>query len=133
MKTIEVVAAVIYKIEKGQVQIFTTQRGYGEFKGGWEFPGGKIEAGEEKKAALKREINEELATEIQVGEHLHTVEYDYPNFHLTMYCYCCEVVRGNLELLEHTDAKWLTMEELDDVDWLAADVDVVEAVRRKWN
>lgn len=129
MKKIEVVAAVINKTEQGQTKIFATQRGYGEFKDGWEFPGGKIEAGEQKEEALKREIKEELATEISVGEHLCTVEYDYPNFHLTMHCYWCEVVNGELELLEHEDAKWLGKDELDSVEWLAADVDVVEVVR----
>ncbi|BBF43154.1 mutator mutT protein [Lachnospiraceae bacterium KM106-2] len=131
MKTIQVVAAVIHKKVNGQTMIFATQRGYGEFKDGWEFPGGKIEEGEEKQEALKREIKEELATEIQVGEYLHTVEYDYPNFHLTMDCYWCEVVDGKLELLEHEDAKWLLLTELDSVDWLPADIDVVNAVREK--
>lgn len=131
MKTIEVVAAVIHKTEDGKTQIFATQRGYGEFKDGWEFPGGKMEAGEEKKEALKREIREELATDIEVGDWLCTVEYDYPKFHLTMHCYWCEVVSGELELLEHEDAKWLAGDELDQVEWLAADVEVVDAVRKR--
>ncbi|MDO5292359.1 MAG: (deoxy)nucleoside triphosphate pyrophosphohydrolase [bacterium] len=131
MKKIEVVAAVINKTEQGQTKIFATQRGYGEFKDGWEFPGGKMEAGEEKEEALKREIKEELATEIEVGDYLCTVEYDYPKFHLTMHCYWCEVVSGELELLEHEDAKWLGLDELDSVEWLAADVEVVDVVRGK--
>lgn len=131
MKRIEVVAAVIHRIENGQTKIFATQRGYGEFKDGWEFPGGKMEAGEEKEEALRREIKEELATDIEVGDFLCTVDCDYPNFHLTMHCYWCEVVNGSLELLEHEDAKWLGKEELDSVEWLAADLDVVRAVRKK--
>ena len=131
MKKIEVVAAVIHRQEDGVEKIFATQRGYGEFKDGWEFPGGKMESGEQKEEALKREIKEELDAEIEVGEHLCTVEYDYPKFHLTMHCYWCEVMDGELKLLEHEDAKWLGKEELDSVEWLAADVEVVEAVRRK--
>ena len=124
MKTIEVVAAVIKKDDK----IFATQRGYGEFKGGWEFPGGKIEAGETPEQALKREIMEELETDIKVGEFLHTVEYDYPNFHLRMHCYWCEIVSGKLELKEHEAAKWLRYDELHSVDWLPADIEVVERI-----
>ncbi len=125
MKTIRVAAAVIQSGDK----IFATQRGYGEFKGGWEFPGGKIEAGETPEAALKREILEELETEIKVGELLDTVEYDYPNFHLSMDCFLCEIVRGDLVLKEHEDAKWLSREELYSVDWLPADIALIEKIR----
>lgn len=125
MKTINVVAAII----KDEDKIFATQRGYGEFKGGWEFPGGKIEEGETKEEALIREIREELDTEIQVGEHVYTVEYDYPNFHLTMDCYFCSVLSGNLTLKEHKDGKWLTKETLDSVDWLPADLGLIGHLR----
>lgn len=126
MKVIEVVAAIIKKDN----EIFATQRGYGDFKGGWEFPGGKIEAGENPEQALRREIKEELAVEIEVGELLHTVEFDYPTFHLTMHCFVCALVSGELELKEHQAAKWLTKETLDSVEWLPADVEVAEKVRR---
>lgn len=130
MKTVKVVAAVIkVKKENGKWMIFATQRGYGEFKDGWEFPGGKIEAGETPQEALKREIREELDTEIKVGQLITTVEYDYPTFHLSMDCFWAEVVSENLILREHEDAKWLAVEELDSVDWLPADVMVVEKVR----
>lgn len=125
MKAIEVVAAII--VHDGKV--FATQRGYGEWKDWWEFPGGKIEPGENHADALCREIREELATEIAVGERLCTVEYDYPNFHLTMHCYRCSVVSGELTLLEHEDARWLAPEELDSVKWLPADVDALRCVR----
>ena len=130
MKTVRVVAAVI-KAEKenGEPMIFATQRGYGEFKDGWEFPGGKIEAGETPQDALKREIMEELDTEIKVGERIDTVEYDYPTFHLSMDCFWAEVVSGDLVLREHEAAKWLTKAELDSVEWLPADAIVVEKVR----
>lgn len=121
MKRIEVVAAII--IRDGRV--FATQRGYGEWKDYWEFPGGKMEPGETPEEALRREIREELATEIEVGELLTTVEYDYPNFHLTMHCYLCTVVSGHLSLLEHEDARWLAQDELDSVNWLPADVEVI--------
>lgn len=124
-KNIEVVAAII--IQDGR--LFATQRGYGEWKDWWEFPGGKIEPGESPKDALKREIREELATEIEVGNLLTTVEYDYPKFHLTMHCYLCDIIRGQLSLLEHEDACWLTMNELDGVKWLPADVEVIKALR----
>lgn len=125
MKTIEVVAAII--VADGKV--FSTQRGYGEFKDMWEFPGGKMEPGETPQQALKREIQEELATEIEVGDFIHTIEYDYPNFHLTMHCYVCSVVSGNLQLLEHEAAKWLTKSELDTVDWLPADLIIIPMIR----
>ena len=131
MKQIKVVAAIIKGVnDNGEQVIFATQRGYGDFKGGWEFPGGKIEEGELPQEALAREIREELATEIKVGEFLHTVEYDYPNFHLSMDCFLAEVVSGDLVLKEHEAAKWLTMDELDSVDWLPADVEVVEQIKK---
>ena len=121
-KTIEVVAAIIIRDGK----LFATQRGYGEWKDWWEFPGGKIEPEESQEDALKREIREELATEIEVGTLLSTVEYDYPQFHLTMHCYLCTIISGELSLLEHEDARWLTTNELDSVKWLPADKDVIE-------
>lgn len=126
MKTIKVVAAVIKTVNKnGEDIIFATQRGYGEFKDGWEFPGGKIEEGETPQEALKREIMEELDTEISVGELIDTIEYDYPTFHLSMDCFWCEVIKGNLVLKEAEDAKWLKKNELDKVDWLPADVELI--------
>ena len=126
MKTIKVVAAVIKAVNKnGEDIIFATQRGYGEFKDGWEFPGGKIEEGETPQEALKREIMEELDTEISVGELIDTIEYDYPTFHLSMDCFWCEVIKGNLVLKEADDAKWLKKNELDKVDWLPADVELI--------
>ena len=126
MKTIKVVAAVIEAVNKnGEDIIFATQRGYGEFKDGWEFPGGKIEEGETPQEALKREIMEELDTEISVGELIDTIEYDYPTFHLSMDCFWCEVIKGNLVLKEAEDAKWLKKNELDKVDWLPADVELI--------
>ena len=127
MKHIEVVAAIIRKGDK----IFTTQRGYGEWKDWWEFPGGKMEAGETPEEALKREIREELSTEISVDEFLCTVDYDYPQFHLTMLCYLCSLVTEALHLNEHEAAKWLTKDELDSVKWLPADVKVVEEKKKK--
>ena len=127
MKTINVVAAIIKQDDK----IFATQRGYGEFKGGWEFPGGKIEAGETPEEALIREIKEELNVEITVGEHIGTVEYDYPTFHLSMQCFMAEISAGELVLNEYESAKWLTKDTLDSVDWLPADVEVVEWVMEK--
>lgn len=132
MKRIELVAAIIRRPSQSPMkgeEIFATQRGYGEFKDGWEFPGGKMEPGELPEEALKREIHEELATEIEVGELLTTVEYDYPQFHLTMHCYLCSIISGELSLLEHEDARWLTMDELDIVKWLPADVEVVNKIR----
>ena len=127
MKTVRVVAAVIRKGNK----IFATQRGYGEFKDGWEFPGGKIEEGETPEQALTREIKEELDTEIQVGKLIDTIEYDYPKFHLSMDCFWCEIMQGGLELKEHEAARWLSKEELYSVDWLPADVGVVEKIKKE--
>ena len=130
MKTIRVVAAVIRAVNnENKPVIFATQRGYGEFKGGWEFPGGKIESGETQQQALKREIMEELDTEIAVGELIDTIEYDYPDFHLSMDCFWCEVTHGELILKEAEDAKWLTKEHLADVKWLPADVTLIEKIR----
>ena len=129
MKTIRVVAAVIRAVNnENKLVIFATQRGYGEFKGGWEFPGGKIESGETPQQALKREIMEELDTEIAVGELIDTIEYDYPNFHLSMDCFWCEVIHSELILKEVEDAKWLTKEHLADVKWLPADVTLIEKI-----
>lgn len=130
MKTVRVVAAVIKAIdENGEPIFFATQRGYGEFKGGWEFPGGKIEEGETPQEALKREILEELDTEISVGELIDTIEYDYSTFHLSMDCFWCEIVNGDLVLKEHEAAKWLKREELGSVDWLPADVTLIEQIK----
>lgn len=132
MKTVRVVAAVIKAInENGEPIIFATQRGYGDFKDGWEFPGGKIEEGETPQEALKREIMEELDTEISVGESINTVEYDYPTFHLSMDCFWCEVVKGDLVLKEHEAAKWVTKEQLNSVEWLPADIKLVENISTK--
>lgn len=125
MKTVRVVAAVIRKDDK----IFATQRGYGEFKDGWEFPGGKIEDEETPGQALVREIKEELDTDISVGELIDTIEFDYPNFHLSMDCFWCEIVQGGLELKEHEAAKWLTKDELYGVDWLPADVGLIGKIK----
>lgn len=126
MKTIKVVAAVI----KDKDRIFATARGYGEYKGWWEFPGGKIEQGETPQQALVREIKEELDTEISVGELIDTIEYDYPTFHLSMDCFWAEVVAGNLELKEAEAAKWLTKETLDSVEWLPADITLIDKIRQ---
>ena len=125
MKQIEVVAAIIRKDDK----IFATQRGYGEWKDWWEFPGGKLEAGETPEEALKREIHEELSAEISVDEFLCTVEYDYPQFHLTMHCYLCSLMTDSLHLNEHEAAKWLTKDELNSVKWLPADVELISHLR----
>lgn len=130
MKTVRVVAAVIKAVNKdGKPIIFATQRGYGEFKDGWEFPGGKIEPGETPQQALKREIKEELDTEIAVGEIIDTIEYDYPAFHLSMDCFWCEVLSGDLVLKEHEAAKWVDKELIDQVDWLPADVTLIDLIR----
>lgn len=125
MKQIEVVAAVLVR----QGKFLATQRGYGEFRGYWEFPGGKIEAGESREEALQREIREELETDICVGEHLITVDYDYPSFHLTMHCFLCSLLSGDLVLKEHENALWLSLDELGSVTWLPADEAVVRILQ----
>ncbi|MDO4480887.1 MAG: (deoxy)nucleoside triphosphate pyrophosphohydrolase [Erysipelotrichaceae bacterium] len=125
MKTIKVVAAVI----KSNDEIFVTQRGYGEFKDGWEFPGGKVEKGETKEEALIREIKEELDTVIKVDSYLDTIEYDYPDFHLSMDCFICSIVEGNLVLKEHEDSKWIKKEEIDTLNWLPADLVIIDKVK----
>jgi ADP-ribose pyrophosphatase len=127
MKTVRVVAAII----KNHDKIFATQRGYGEFKDGWEFPGGKIEEGETPEKALIREIKEELDTTICVGRKIACIEYDYPAFHLSMECFWAEIVSGNLVLREHEAAKWLSKEELDSVDWLPADLDLIAKLKEE--
>ncbi len=126
MKTIHVAAAII----KDKDKIFATQRGYGEFKGGWEFPGGKVEPNETSKQALIREIKEELNTIIEIDSYFDTIEYDYPNFHLSMDCFLCHVKSGNLDLLEHQQAKWLSKDELYSVDWLQADLGLIEKLKK---
>lgn len=129
MKTIRVVAAIIKATnDDGEPIIFATQRGYGDFKGGWEFPGGKIEDDETPQEALVREVWEELETEIVVGDLVDTIEYDYPAFHLSMDCFWAEVVSGDLVLKEHEAAKWLTREDLDSVEWLPADITLIEKI-----
>ena len=128
MKTIRVVAAVI----KEGDSIFATARGYGDFKGGWEFPGGKIEPGETPQEALAREIKEELDIEISVGNLIDTVEYDYPKFHLSMDCFWCSITSGNLVLKEAEDAKWMTRDTIDSVAWLPADKDLVEKIKEQF-
>ena len=131
MKTIRVVAAVIKTIdEKGNIQFFVTQRGYGEFKDKWEFPGGKIEEGETAKEALKREILEELDMKISVGDRIKTVEYDYPTFHLSMDCFICEIEEGTPILKEHEAARWLDKSSLTSVEWLPADIEIVQILQR---
>ncbi len=127
MKTVRVVAAVIRDGEK----IFSTARGYGEFKGQWEFPGGKIEEGETPKEALKREIKEELEADIEVDDLIETIEFDYPTFHLSMDCFWCKVISGELVLKEAEAAKWLTKDELDSVRWLPADLTIIDRIREE--
>ena len=133
MKTVKVVAAVICDSFFEKKSIFATARGYGEFKGQWEFPGGKLEAGETPQQALEREIREELNTRIRVGDRVGVIEYDYPTFHLSMDCFWCEVVDGKLELLEAEDAKWLSKEELYTVSWLPADRTLIGKIERQMN
>lgn len=124
MKTINVVAAVIMKEGK----VFATQRGYGEFKDGWEFPGGKVEAGESPEEALCREIREELEVEVNVGDLIDTIEYDYSAFHLSMKCYACTIAGGSPHLLEHEAARWLSADQLDSVAWLPADITLIPKI-----
>lgn len=131
MPNINVVAAIVIRTNRnGTKEVFATQRGYGALKGGWEFPGGKIEQGETPQEALVREIREELATEVEVGECVGTVEYDYPTFHLSMTCFVCDIVSGNLELREHAAAKWLDKSTLRSVNWLPADILILDKIER---
>ena len=133
MKTIKVVAAIICNDMERKNKIFATARGYGDLKGGWEFPGGKVEPDETPQQALKREIMEELSTEIKVGELIDTIEYDYPTFHLSMDCFWAEVITGRLELKEAEAAKWLTKDQLESVAWLPADITLIDKIRRYMN
>ncbi len=127
MKTVRVVAAIIREGNK----VFATQRGYGDYKDGWEFPGGKIEAGETPQQALTREIKEELDTDIAVGDYLTTIEYDYPAFHLSMQCFWCKIVDGTPVLIEHEAARWLDLDHIDSVDWLPADLTIISLIKDK--
>ena len=131
MKSIHVVAAVICDAFDKKQKIFATAKGYGEFKGQWEFPGGKVELGETPQQALAREIQEELATKIRVGDLITTIEYDYPAFHLSMDCFWCEVEEGKLKLLEAEDARWLTKEKLYSVSWLPADMKLIAEIEKQ--
>ena len=133
MKTIKVVAAIICNDMERKNKIIATARGYGDLKGGWEFPGGKVEPGETPQQALKREIMEELSTEIKVGELIDTIEYDYPTFHLSMDCFWAEVITGQLELKEAEAAKWLTKDQLESVAWLPADITLIDKIRQYMN
>ena len=128
MKTIEVVAAVIVNSFENITEVFATERGYGEFKGQWEFPGGKIEVGETPQQALIREIQEELTVKIKVGKLLDTIEYDYPKFHLNMKCFLCVIVDGDIILKEAEDSKWLNKDELYGVNWLPADITLIDKI-----
>ena len=127
MKNIEVVAAIFRK----ENTIFATEKGYGEFKGYWEFPGGKVEPGESLEEALRREIREELQVEIRIEEKFTELDYDYPHFHLTMHCYFCSVLSGEITLVEATDARWLKKEELNTVNWLPADISLIEELKKQ--
>ena len=129
MKTVRVVAAIICDSMEKKSRIFSTARGYGEFEGKWEFPGGKIEEGETPQEALKREIREELDTEIEVGDLIDTIEYDYPIFHLSMQCFWAEVISGHLELKEAEAARWLTADAIDSVEWLPADRSLLQKLK----
>lgn len=131
MKTVKVAAAVICDSLKEKNRIFATARGYGEFKGQWEFPGGKVEAGETPRQALVREIKEELETDIKVGDLIDTIEYDYPTFHLSMDLFWCEVIEGELKLLEAESARWLTKDTLYEVQWLPADLGLLEKIKKR--
>ena len=133
MKTMKVVAAIICNDMERKNKIFATARGYGDLKGGWEFPGGKVEPGETPQQALKREIMEELSTDIKVGELIDTIEYDYPTFHLSMDCFWAEVITGQLELKEAEAAKWLTKDQLESVAWLPADITLIDKIRQYMN
>lgn len=130
MKTVKVVAAVICDLLNEKNRIFATARGYGEFKGQWEFPGGKVEVGEILQQALVREIKEELETDIKVGDLIDTIEYDYPTFHLSMDCFWCEVIKGELKLLEAESARWLTKDTLCEVQWLPADITLISKIEK---
>lgn len=130
MKTLRVAAAVICDSFADRNRIFATAKGYGKLKGQWEFPGGKIEVGETSKQALIREIKEELDVTVQVGELIHTVEYDYPDFHLTMDCFWCEVTEGTIKLVEAQEGRWLSKEELFSVPWLPADIELIKIIEK---